>query len=87
MNSHSRPFAFRFRIQTILVIVTALIILLGLVTQEIRREQRKKNNAAEIRRLGGHVHDDPSPEYKQTGILNGYLRIFLGGAICLMRLR
>lgn len=78
MNSRSRRFVFRFRMQTILVLVTAFIILIGLVTQEIRREHRKKGNADEIRRLGGRVHDNPRPEFQQTGIVNGYLRVILG---------
>lgn len=78
MKSQSGRLAFRFRLQTFLVLVTALAIPLGLVTQELNRERRKNQCAAKVRGLGGHVNYNRRPENEPTGVVNGYLRVFLG---------
>jgi hypothetical protein len=52
MKNKSNRFAFRFRLQTMLVLVTAFTIVLGLVTQDLHRNYRKKIVAEELRRQG-----------------------------------
>jgi hypothetical protein len=63
-----------------LVLVTAFAVALGLVVRELHREQRKKQVAAEVHRLGGRVHYKPTApgETRATGVVNGWLRAFLG---------
>lgn len=78
MKSRAGRSLFRFELKTMVVIVTALAISLGLVSQELNREHRKKRNAADIIRLGGNVRYNRRPQNEQTGIINGYLRVFLG---------
>ena len=78
MKSRSGRLVFRFDLRTILVLVIALAIVFGLVAREVHPENWKKRNAAEVRRLGGRVHYNPTPKNKQTGVVNGYLRVFLG---------
>ena len=70
----------RFRLQTLLVLVTAFAVALGLFVRELHREHRKEQVAAEVHRLGGHVrYKRTRPgEKKATGVVNGWLRVFLG---------
>lgn len=46
-------FVFRFRLQTVLVLLTAMTLPLGLVCSELHREHRKKQDAERIRHLVG----------------------------------
>ncbi len=78
MHSRSDRFVFRIRLQTILVLVAAISLPLGLVTNELHREHRKKRDAAMVVRLGGRVDYNLRPENKQTSVVNGYLRVILG---------
>ncbi|MFO0942207.1 MAG: hypothetical protein U0930_15835 [Pirellulales bacterium] len=69
----------RFRLQTIMVLGTALIVLLGLVVNEFRADRLKRQACAEIKRLGGRAtmyrsHEGP----KHPGVINGWISIFCG---------
>ncbi len=78
MNNRSGRLVLRFRLQTLLVLITTFAIVLGLVGNELRRERRKKQDALEVLRLGGRVHFDRTPDHESTGVVNGYLRLVLG---------
>ncbi len=78
MKARSGRRGLNFRLQTMLVLVAAVSIAIGLVTRELHRQQRKNRNAAEVARLGGQVRYNLRPENKPTGIISGYLRAFLG---------
>lgn len=78
MHSRLGSLVFRFRLQTMLVIVTAGIVALGLVTGELNRERLRKQIAEQIRQLDGSVRYSSMPKHEQTGVVNGYLRVFLG---------
>lgn len=80
MKRPSFPLVLRFRLQTLLVLMTVFAIALGLVLQEWNREHRRKQIATDIKRLGGHVsfvHPRLTGN-KASGVVNGWLRIFLG---------
>jgi Leucine-rich repeat (LRR) protein len=75
----------RFRLQSMLVVFTALCLLMGLVARELNREFRKGRLSSQIADGGGRVHlVDPAhmnPEllsYRSTGVVNGWLRLVLG---------
>lgn len=77
----------RFRLQSLLVVFTALCFLMGLVARELNREFRKGRLTSQIADGGGRVHlVDPAhmtPEllsYRSTGVVNGWLRMVLGNA-------
>ncbi len=61
MESRSGRRGFNFRLQTMLVLVAAFSISLGLVTRELHRQQRKNRNAAEVARLSGRDHYNLRP--------------------------
>jgi internalin A len=78
MIRQGRDTAFRFRLQTLFVLVTALIVPIALVSQELHREKRKKQIMLEVRQLGGRAREAIRSEDKPTGVVNGYLRLCLG---------
>lgn len=80
MNRRTFPFVFRFRLQTLLVLITAFTIALGLIFREVNHAKWKMRAAAEIESMGGHVRFviPRRKDNKVTGVVNGYLRIFLG---------
>lgn len=80
MKRPSFPFVPRFRLRTLLVLITAFTIALGLIFREVNHAKWKMRAAAEIERMGGHVRFviPRRKENKVTGVVNGYLRIFLG---------
>jgi internalin A len=55
-------------------------VVFGLFVGEWRRAHRKKRIAGEVQRLGGRVHFvRPRPDRNEaTGVVNGWLRVFLG---------
>lgn len=81
VSAPSRLFGLRlqFRFQTLLVLMTVIAVAIGMVTQELHYEYRKKKAAANIRALRGSVFFRGSGEVtKQTGVVNGWLRLILG---------
>lgn len=78
MKTIFRKQAFRFRMQTVLVLIAALAVAMSMVASEVNRERRKKSAIAEIKRLGGSVLVERFPQDRPRGVVNGWLRIFLG---------
>ena len=66
----------RFRLQTLLVLVTAFCVVLGLITREWHPAHRQKQAAAEVLRRGGRVRLADPPE--ATGVISGWLHLVLG---------
>ena len=71
--SRRRP---RFALLTLLVLVTAIAVALGLFTPEWHRGHRKRQVAGEVQRLGGHVTFGLPQE--ATGVISGWLHLVLG---------
>lgn len=69
----------RVRLQTVMVLGTALIVLLGLVVNEFRADKLRRQAFAEIQRMGGHATMDRSHEApKHPGVINGWICFFFG---------
>jgi Leucine-rich repeat (LRR) protein len=66
----------RFRLQTLLVLVTAFCVVLGLIAREWHPAHRQKQAAAEVQRRGGRVRLADPPE--ATGVISGWLHLVLG---------
>lgn len=73
---------FHFRLQTMFVLLSALAVALGLVFQELNHERHKKQSIAQIHHLRGRVDSNRNREESRvaTGVINGWLRLFLGDA-------
>ncbi len=74
------PSRFRFRFQTMMAIVTAIAILLGLVLREVHHERRKKQIIEAIKKDGGSARlvDPMRDGQAPKGFIKDWLRIFLG---------
>ncbi|QDV25678.1 hypothetical protein Q31a_40050 [Aureliella helgolandensis] len=61
----------RFRLQTVLVLLTALAIPWGLICVDLHREQQRRRAVATQRHLGGHLSEARGVWPKATGVTNG----------------
>lgn len=74
---------FRFRLQTVFVLMTAFTVVLGLGSQELYREHHRTQIALDIRHQHGQVrfktpHERHGREHRATGVVKGWLQLVLG---------